>query len=73
MFLGSGDKDTLVYPRNSVALAAKLRDAGVAVREVHYPTLSHPGPLLALSMPARRLAPVLSDVAAFLDEHLSAG
>lgn len=69
-FLGSGDKDTLVYPRNSVALAKKLREEGVPVVEKHYPTLGHPGPLLALGQPARRLAPVLDDVAAFLKQYL---
>jgi acetyl esterase/lipase len=73
MFLASGDKDTLVYPRNTVALAARLREVGVPVKEVHYPTLSHPGPLLALSRVARRLAPVLRDVAGFLHEHLGNG
>ena len=69
-FLGTGDKDTLVLPRNSVALAAKLRAAGVAVDEVHYPNLGHPGPLMALGRPARGLAPVLADVASFLKRYL---
>ncbi|SFC68741.1 alpha/beta hydrolase [Devosia psychrophila] len=69
-FLGSGDKDTLVYPRNSMALAKKLREAGVTVVEKHYPTLGHPGPLMALGRPARRIAPVLADVAAFLRQYL---
>ena len=70
MFLGTGDKDTLVYPRNSVAHAAKLRDAGAEVEEVHYANLAHAEPLLALSRPLRRLAPVLADVARFLHAHL---
>jgi acetyl esterase/lipase len=70
MFLATGDKDTLVYPRNTVALVAKLREVGVAVEEVHYPALSHPGPLMALGRPARRLAPVLADVARYLRQHL---
>ena len=71
MFLGSGDKDTLVYPRNSMALAAKLRKAGVLVEEVHYPSLTHPGPLMAMGRPGRWLAPVLSDVARFLHARLN--
>jgi acetyl esterase/lipase len=70
MFLGSGNKDSLVAPRNTKALAARLRSAGVAVEEVHYRGLSHAGPLLVLSRPARRLAPVLRDVARFLHQHL---
>jgi acetyl esterase/lipase len=70
MLLGHGDRDTLVYPRNSVALADRLRQAGVAAEEIHYPRLGHAGPLLALGRPARGIAPVLSDVAAFLQSHL---
>lgn len=69
-FLGSGDKDTLVYPRNTIALAKKLREAGVPVEEKHYANIGHPGPLMALGLPARRLAPVLGDVAGFLRQYL---
>jgi acetyl esterase/lipase len=71
MLLGHGGKDRLVLPRNSVAVAQRLREAGVAVDEVHYPRLGHAEPLLALSRPARGIAPVLADVAAFLHIHLT--
>lgn len=71
MFLGTGDKDGLVYPRNTVALSQRLRAAGVPVQEKHYPTLGHPNTLLALSRPFRHTAPVLDDVATFLDHHLA--
>jgi len=70
MFLATGDKDTLVYPRNTVALAQKLREAGVAVDEVHYPAAGHPLTLLALGRPFRNRAPVLADVASYLHRHL---
>lgn len=70
MLLASGDKDALVYPRNTVALAARLRHAGVAAEEVHYPGLGHPGTLMALGRPLRRIAPVLADVTAYLRRHL---
>ncbi|UJW83909.1 alpha/beta hydrolase [Devosia sp. SL43] len=70
MFLATGDKDTLVYPRNTVALAARLRAAGVDVLERHYETLGHPGTLLALGRPARGIAPVLADVADYLQSQL---
>lgn len=70
MFLGSGDKDTLVYPRNSVALAAHLRAVDVVVDERHYATLGHPGTLMALGTVTRGLAPVLADVTGFLRQHL---
>jgi acetyl esterase/lipase len=65
-----GDADTLVQPRNTVALAARLRDAGTTVVEIHYPGISHAGTLLALGFYGRRKAPVLSDVVAFLRAHL---
>jgi len=70
MFLGTGDKDGLVYPRNTVALAKRLRAEGMPVEEKHYPTLGHPQTLLALSRPFRNTAPVLQDVAAFLGTNL---
>lgn len=69
-FLGSGDKDRVVYPRNTRILAQRLRRAGVAVDERHYAPLGHPHTLLALSLVGRRLAPVLADVAAFLRQYL---
>lgn len=71
MLLGTGEKDRLVYPRNTVALANLLRQAGVEVNEIHYAKLGHAQTLLALSRPGRHLAPVLSDVAAFLALHLA--
>lgn len=70
MFLGSGEKDTLVYPRNTVALAARLRSAGVVVDERHYDTLGHPGTLMALGTVTRGMAPVLADVTGFLKRYL---
>jgi acetyl esterase/lipase len=71
MFLASGGKDTLVYPRNTEALARGLKIAGVTVQERHYAKLGHPGTLLALGRPARGLAPVLKEVASFLHHHLA--
>jgi acetyl esterase/lipase len=70
MFITTGDADTLVYPRNTVALAARLREAGNLVVETHYPGIGHPGTLLALGALGRRRAPVLADVVAFLKSHL---
>lgn len=48
MFLATGEADTLVYPRNTVALAGALRRAGVMVEERHYPKVGHPDLLLSL-------------------------
>ena len=65
-FLGTGDRDKLVSPRNTIKLAAKLRAAGGHVSEKHYPKIEHILPMLALGRPLRFVAPVLADVEAFL-------
>lgn len=70
MFLGHGGRDELVLPRNGTALAQRLTAHGVAVDNRVYPSLGHPGPLLALSRPLRGIAPVYADVAAYLAEML---
>ncbi|MET0373914.1 MAG: alpha/beta hydrolase [Rhizorhabdus sp.] len=61
-----GSDDTVVRPRNSQALATKLRAGGVAVDERAYAKLGHIGILLALARPFRGRAPVLDDVAGFV-------
>ena len=69
MLLATGDADTTVKPRNTRALAEKLRAAGAEVVVRTYPGVGHVGILLALSRPLRGKAPVLDDVAAFFDAH----
>jgi acetyl esterase/lipase len=70
MLLLHGGADTLVQPRNTVALAGRLRASGNVVVETHYPRVSHPGTLLALGSFGTHRAPVLADVVAFLKTHL---
>ena len=70
MFLATGEADTVVLPRNTVALASRLQAAGVSVVERHYPGIGHAGLLLALGVLNRRKAPILSDVTSFLHAHL---
>ena len=65
-FLATGDADTTVKPRNTVALAAALRSKGVAVDERHYAGLDHADTVLALSKPLRGKAPVLAEMVGFL-------
>ena len=65
-FLATGDKDTVVYPRNTRKLAARLREAGVTVEERRYEGLDHVGMVLALSPLFRRRTPVLAEMTAFL-------
>jgi acetyl esterase/lipase len=68
-FLATGDQDTMVFPKNTVKLAAKLRAAGVEVQEAHYPDIDHVRMVLALSRPFRGRAPVLQQMSAFLHAH----
>ncbi len=66
MLLATGAADTTVLPRNTVALAERLKRAGRPVQTRTYPGIGHIGILLALSIPFRASAPVLDDVAAFM-------
>jgi acetyl esterase/lipase len=68
-FLATGDADTMVYPRNTTALARSLRQAGVEVDERHYPGLDHISMVLSLSRPLRGRAPVLDEMTDFLRSH----
>ncbi|WP_342657288.1 alpha/beta hydrolase [Sphingomonas sp. NY01] len=61
-----GAEDTVVRPRNSEALADRLRAGGVAVKQRAYPKLGHVSILLALARPFRGRGPVLADVAGFI-------
>ena len=63
--LATGDEDETVRPRNSDALAAKLRDAGVSVTRRDYPGVGHVGIITALARPFRGRAPVLADITTF--------
>jgi acetyl esterase/lipase len=65
ILLATGDADTTVYPRNTEALARKLRAAGAAVAVKVYPGVGHPGIVLALGRSFRGNAPVLDDVVRF--------
>ena len=71
-FLATGDKDTVVKPRNTASLAERLRTARVPVQERVYEGLDHSDTLLALSVSFRRKAPVLAEMSAFLHQHAGA-
>lgn len=70
-FLATGDADEMVWPKNTKALAAKLRAAGVEVEERHYAGVDHVNMVLALSRPLRGRAPVLEEMTAFLRRHVA--
>lgn len=71
MLLVHGLKDETVRPKNSVNFAASLRALGVPVTLKLYPKLEHADTVAALSIPARRRAPTLADVAAFVRQPRS--
>jgi acetyl esterase/lipase len=66
MFLASADGDKLVYPRNTTALAARLRDNGVSVVEKHFAGGGHPTTLLELGSLLGGKTALLSDISAFI-------
>lgn len=67
LLLATGEADTTVRPRHSGALAARLREAGGEAELITYPGVTHTGPVKAIARPFRAHAPVLRDVAAFLE------
>ncbi|MBN9363211.1 MULTISPECIES: alpha/beta hydrolase [unclassified Devosia] len=70
MFLASADDDTVVGPQNTVALARRLREQGVAVTERHFPRFTHPSTLLELGSLLSRHSSLAGEVAAFLARTL---
>ncbi len=67
MLLLHGEDDDTVFAFNTVNLSQAVRDAGGSARHIIYPDVGHLGILFALARPFRDIAPVLSDVAAFID------
>jgi acetyl esterase/lipase len=67
MLLATGSADTVVRPRNSVALGKALADLGARAEVREYPGMSHEGIVMALSRPFGSKGPVLDDAAVFLN------
>ncbi|AMJ63806.1 alpha/beta hydrolase [Bosea sp. PAMC 26642] len=65
VFVATGDADTTVLPRNTYALAKKVKAAGMRVEVKTYPGIGHPGILLALGKSFRGNAPALDDIVRF--------
>lgn len=71
IWLGTGDADIAVKPRNSRALAAALRQCGATAEYREYPGLDHAGIVMALARAFRRKAPILQETVTFLKSHLA--
>ena len=67
LLLAAASDDEVNPLRNTGALAAALQRAGVPVQQHDYPRVSHISLVAALAWPLRGLAPVLADVASFVD------
>jgi acetyl esterase/lipase len=65
LFLATGGADSKVKPRNTAALAARLRELGGTVETKVYPSLGHIGIILSLLPALGWRAPVMKDVLAF--------
>lgn len=70
MFLGHGNRDTLVGPHNAESLAAKLRAVGVEAEVHHYPQLGHAGPVMELGSLIRNRSTLFADLRKFLAGHV---
>ncbi|RDC61221.1 cAMP-regulated D2 protein [Alteripontixanthobacter maritimus] len=69
MLLLTGDEDTVVRPRNSVALAKALTDAGAATDPVIVAGMNHAAVVMALSRPFNGEGTVRKAVLDFLRER----
>jgi acetyl esterase/lipase len=67
---GTGDETVKLF--NQRDFAAKLGEAGVAVRALELPAVTHTGILLALSRPFRRPGDVLDTITVFLNQTFNA-
>lgn len=72
MLLLSGDRDTTVKPRNSLALASALERTGSSARVVLVAGLNHTDPVRLLAAPFDRDTRVLGPVLGFLSTHCRA-
>lgn len=66
LLLLHGAADTTCYPRNTLALAARVRAAGGEAEARLYPGVGHIGIVLGFAPLLRFRAPVLADVAGFV-------
>jgi acetyl esterase/lipase len=66
VLLLAGRDDQQVRPRNSIALAGRVEDAGGRARLILYPGLGHVGLVTAIAPAFQWRAPVLHDIVTFL-------
>ncbi len=67
LLLLTGDKDTVVKPRNSKRLAAAMLDVEGQASIKIYPGVDHADIIMAISRPFRAKAPVVADIISFIE------
>jgi acetyl esterase/lipase len=72
MLLVAGSDDSIVDPRNTEHLAARLRSVGDTVTATIYPDVSHKTLIGAFAGPLTFVAPVRRDVLDFISAHAEA-
>lgn len=65
-----GKTDTTVYPKNSINLAARIKEKGGQVTTIIYPVMSHVRIVACMAAPIRFTGHTLDDVSAFINEHV---
>jgi acetyl esterase/lipase len=69
LLLLTGDKDTVVKPRNSKILSERIAALGGKQQLKIYPDVGHADIIMAVARPFRNKAPVISDVVNFIKAH----
>ena len=69
LLLLTGDKDTVVKPRNSKILSEKIQALGGQQQLKIYPGVGHADIIMAVARPFRDKAPVVADVVDFINAH----
>jgi acetyl esterase/lipase len=69
LLLLTGDKDTVVKPRNSKILSEKILALGGQQQLRIYPDVDHADIIMAVARPFRQKAPIVTDVVNFIKSH----
>jgi acetyl esterase/lipase len=69
LLLLTGDKDTVVKPRNSKILSEKIQKLGGQQQLRIYPDVGHADIIMAVARPFRQKAPIVADVVTFINAH----
>ena len=69
LLLLTGDKDTVVKPRNSKILSEKIQALGGQQQLRIYPDVDHAEIIMAVARPFRQKAPIVKDVVNFIKSH----